>query len=251
MGALHAGHISLIERARAECDTVVVSIFVNPTQFNDPSDLQNYPRSEEQDLELLAAAGVDMVFAPSVGEVYPTPDVRQFDFEGLDSVMEGKYRPGHFNGVAQVVSRLFEMVKPSRAYFGEKDFQQLAIIRHMTSHLGLGVEIVGCPIVRDADGLALSSRNALLTADKRTAAPLIYRALSGAVDKRGMLSVNDFKRLIINTIDAHEHFKTEYFEVVDATTLQPVSEWGSQPGELRGCIAVHAGSIRLIDNIAL
>lgn len=252
MGALHSGHIALVERARAECDVVVVSIFVNPTQFNDPRDLQNYPRTEQADLELLSAAGADMVFAPSVSEVYPTPDTRRFDFGALESVMEGAHRPGHFNGVAQVVSRLFEIVRPSRAYFGEKDFQQLAIIRRMCADMALPVEIVGCPIVRGYDGLALSSRNALLTPEKRTAAPLINRALRCAADKRGMLPIEDFKRLIVSTINSNEHLRTEYFEVVDAQTLQPISDWGSDSQHpLRGCVAVFAGDVRLIDNIAL
>lgn len=249
MGALHSGHIALVERARAECDIVVVSIFVNPTQFNDPSDLQKYPRTEEADLLLLEAAGADYVFAPSVEEVYPEVDTRRFDFGALESVMEGAHRPGHFNGVAQVVSRLFDMVRPARAYFGEKDFQQLAIIRRMTAEMELPIEIVGCPIVRDVDGLALSSRNTLLVGEKRVAAPEIYRAISHAADKRGMLPVEDFKRLIISSIDSNEHLKVEYFEVVDAATLQPVSEWGK--GDLRACVAVFAGDVRLIDNIAL
>lgn len=252
MGALHSGHIALVERARAECDVVVVSIFVNPTQFNDPRDLQNYPRTEQADLELLAAAGADLVFAPAVSEVYPTPDTRRFDFGALESVMEGAHRPGHFNGVAQVVSRLFEIVSPSKAYFGEKDFQQLAIIRRMCADMALSVEIVGCPIVRGEDGLALSSRNALLTPEKRAAAPLINRALRCAADKRGMLPIEDFKRLIVSTIDSNEHLRTEYFEVVDAQTLQPISDWGSDSQHpLRGCVAVFAGDVRLIDNIAL
>ncbi len=251
MGALHRGHLSLVERARAECDTVVVSIFVNPTQFNDPHDLENYPRTEQEDLQLLRQAGVDWVFAPSVSEIYPEPDTRVFDFGPLDRVMEGACRPGHFNGVAQVVSRLFEIVRPARAYFGEKDFQQLAIVRRMVEELGLPIQVVGCPIVRDADGLAKSSRNLLLTPAARAAAPGIYRALSdvAAVARRDGYTVAQTKALITAQIDQSPELRTEYAEIVDAATLQPVSEWGALP--LRCCVAVRAGNIRLIDNIGM
>lgn len=252
MGALHAGHLSLVGECRKACDTVVVSIFVNPTQFNDPKDLENYPRTEEADLALLEAAGVDFVFAPPVEEIYPTPDTRVFDFGGLDRVMEGEHRPGHFNGVGQVVSRLFDIVRPDKAFFGEKDFQQLAIIRHMVRQLGLGVEIVGCPIIRDTDGLARSSRNMLLTREHRQAAPHIYEVLSDAVRSlRGAVSVADAKRIITERIDAEPLLKTEYVEIADAVTLQPAASWGNAVGNLRCFVAVHAGNIRLIDNIAI
>ena len=183
MGALHAGHRSLVERARRECATVVVSVFVNPTQFNDKTDLKNYPRTPEADLRLLEEVGADYVFMPSVEEVYPEPDTRTFDFGMIDKVMEGATRPGHFNGVAQVVSRLFDLVKPAKAYFGEKDFQQIAVIREMVRQLRIPVEIIPRPIVRGEDGLALSSRNTLLDTDHRTAAPYIYKVLKAAVEK--------------------------------------------------------------------
>lgn len=252
MGALHAGHLSLVGECRKACDTVVVSIFVNPTQFNDPKDLENYPRTEEADLKLLEAAGVDFVFAPSVEEVYPEPDMRVFDFGGLDRVMEGERRPGHFNGVGQVVSRLFDIVKPDKAFFGEKDFQQLAIIRHMARQLGSGIEIAGCPIVRDTDGLARSSRNMLLTPEHRQAAPHIYAVLSdAAISLRGAVSVADAKRIIAERIDSNPLLETEYVEIADSTTLQPATVWGDAVGDLRIFAAVRAGAIRLIDNVAI
>lgn len=252
MGALHAGHLSLVEQCRKTCDTVVVSIFVNPTQFNDPNDLKNYPRTEEADLKLLEAAGVDYVFAPSVEEVYPEPDTRVFDFGGLDSVMEGAHRPGHFNGVGQVVSRLFDIVKPDRAFFGEKDFQQLAIIRYMVQQMGLPIEIVGCPIVRDTDGLARSSRNMLLTSEHRQAAPHIYAVLREAVDTlRGTVTVAEAKEIIARRIDADPLLKTEYVEIAEADTLKRAETWGEKTGDLRCFVAVHAGAIRLIDNVAI
>lgn len=252
MGALHEGHLSLVRAAREACDTVVVSIFVNPTQFNDPKDLQNYPRTEEADLKLLEAAGVDFVFAPSVGEVYPEPDTRVFDFGRLDKVMEGEHRPGHFNGVGQVVSRLFDIVKPDKAFFGEKDFQQLAIIRNMVAQLGMQVGIVGCPIVRDTDGLARSSRNTLLTPAHRSAAPHIYEVLSDAVSSlRGTVPVAEAKRIIAERINAEPLLKTEYVEIAAAETLRPAQEWGSAVGDLRCFVAVQAGAVRLIDNVAI
>lgn len=252
MGALHEGHLSLVSRCREACDTAVVSIFVNPTQFNDPKDLENYPRTEEADLKLLEAAGVDFVFAPSVEEVYPEPDSRVFDFGGLDRVMEGEHRPGHFNGVGQVVSRLFQAVKPDKAFFGEKDFQQLAIIRYMVAQLGLPIEIVGCPIVRDTDGLARSSRNMLLTPEHRQAAPRIYAVLSdAAASLRGQVSVAEAKRIIAERIDAEPLLKTEYIEIASAATLRPAKAWGDAVGDLRCFAAVQAGNVRLIDNVAI
>ncbi len=250
MGALHEGHLSLVRACRSACDTTVVSIFVNPTQFNDPKDLENYPRTEEADLALLEEQGVDFVFAPAVDEIYPTPDTRVFDFGGLDRVMEGEHRPGHFNGVGQVVSRLFEIVRPNRAFFGEKDFQQLAIIRHMTAQLGLPIEIVGCPIVRDVDGLARSSRNTLLSPEHRAAAPRIYAVLAEAAESlRGKVSVPEAKRIITQRIDAEPLLRTEYIEIASADSLQPAADWGQRLGELRCFAAVHAGPVRLIDNV--
>ncbi|MDR0954638.1 MAG: pantoate--beta-alanine ligase [Rikenellaceae bacterium] len=250
MGALHAGHISLVERARAECDTVVVSIFVNPTQFNDPDDLIRYPRTPEADCALLAEAGTDIVFMPSVEEIYPAPDTRQFAFGALERVMEGEHRPGHFNGVGQVVSRLLEIVAPDRAYFGEKDYQQLAIIRELVRQLALPLEIVGCPIRRDADGLALSSRNVRLNAEQRAAAPAIYRTLVQAGEKASEMDVEQLEQWVAEQIDAVAELKTEYIAVADAATLQPVASWDA-PGDKRIFAAVWAGDVRLIDNIAL
>lgn len=231
---------------------MVVSVFVNPTQFNDPRDLDSYPRTESADLALLEAVGVDAVFAPSVDVIYPEPDNRNFDFGAIERVMEGASRPGHFNGVAQVVSRLFDIVAPDRAYFGEKDFQQLAIIRLMVRTLGYTtIEIVGCPIVRGKDGLALSSRNALLGKEQRAAAPEIYKALKhtsetldGAATKDSVL----LARLATEMINRNEHLAVEYIEIVDPETLQSVSKV-EQGQRVRICAAVRCGAVRLIDNV--
>lgn len=250
MGALHQGHISLVERARRECDKVVVSVFVNPTQFNDKTDLKNYPRTPEADAELLAAAGVDYVLFPSVEEIYPEPDTRCFDFGNIDKVMEGATRPGHFNGVAQVVSRLFAIVEPTKAYFGEKDFQQIAVIRAMCAQLGLTLEIVDCPIVRAEDGLALSSRNTLLTPEHRAAAPHIYHTLSAAAAKVGEVSPQELSAWVVEEVERNPLLKVIYFQAVDALSLQQVSSW-QESERVQGCIAVQAGQIRLIDNIKL
>ena len=250
MGALHQGHISLVELARKECDTVVVSVFVNPTQFNDKNDLKHYPRTPEADAALLEAAGVDFVLFPSVEEIYPEPDTRIFDFGQIDKVMEGATRPGHFNGVAQVVSRLFNIVEPTKAYFGEKDFQQIAVVRAMVAQLNLKVEIVDCPIIRDTDGLARSSRNTLLTAEHRAAAPHIYEVLSAAVAKVGELTPAELKAWVTAEVDKNPLLKVIYFEAVDALTMQSVESW-NECERIQGCIAVQAGDIRLIDNIKL
>lgn len=248
MGALHKGHISLVDRARNENECVIVSVFVNPTQFNDPDDLKNYPRTPERDLEMLRQAGVDIVFMPSVKEVYPETDMRVFDFGMIDKVMEGATRPGHFNGVAQVVSRLFDMVGPDRAYFGEKDFQQIAVIKALVAQSELKPEIVECPIVRESDGLAMSSRNALLTPAHREAAPAIYAALCRGAGAKGIMAVGDVVRMVTEEVEKSPHLKVIYFNIVNGATLQPVSDWGDSRN-LRGCIAVQAGSVRLIDNI--
>lgn len=248
MGALHEGHISLVKRCRKECDTVVVSIFVNPTQFNDQNDLVKYPRTPEADLALLEKAGVDCVFMPEVDEIYPEKDTRVFGFGELEQVMEGEHRPGHFNGVAQVVSRLFDIVKPDKAYFGEKDFQQLAIIRKMAEQLGLSLEIVGCPIERGADGLALSSRNARLNAKQREEAPMIYKTLKDAVGLKAEMNVNQLEKWISDKINECPELKTEYISIADAATLQPVDSW-DKTREERVFAAVWAGDVRLIDNI--
>lgn len=250
MGALHAGHRSLVERARRENDTVVVSVFVNPTQFNDKNDLKNYPRTPEADCAILEAAGADIVFMPTVEDIYPEPDTRQFDFGLVDKVMEGATRPGHFNGVAQVVSRLFALVNPARAYFGEKDFQQIAVIKAMVEQLSIDVEIVECVIVRGEDGLALSSRNELLTPEHRAAAPHIYATISQCAAKMETMSPAELTEWVVATIDSNPLLKTIYFEAVDARTMQRVEKW-SDSERIQGCCAVQAGNIRLIDNIRI
>lgn len=248
MGALHLGHLSLVERAAGENPVVVVSIFVNPTQFNDPDDLKRYPRNLEADLQLLSDTGCSIVFAPAPEEIYPEPDTRKFDFGSLERVMEGKHRPGHFNGVAQVVSRLFDIVKPARAYFGLKDFQQLAIINAMVKQLSLPVDIVACDIVREKSGLAMSSRNELLTPEQRKEAALIYDTLTRAVQLAGEKSVQELEEWVTVTINNSESLNVEYFEVVDNESLQHVHSWQEKGGKT-GCIAVFCGKIRLIDNI--
>jgi pantoate--beta-alanine ligase len=248
MGALHKGHLSLVDRAAKENDRVVVSIFVNPNQFNDPKDLKNYPRNIEADTLLLSSLPCDYLFTPEVDEVYPEPDTRKFDFGSLETVMEGNFRPGHFNGVAQVVSKLFEMVNPNKAYFGLKDFQQYAIIKKMVSMLNLQVTIVACDIVRETDGLAMSSRNILLTGEHRTVAPQIYRILQEARAEAGHFTPDEVKQHVKEKINFVGLLKLEYFEVVNELTLHTISDW-NQSGKKVGCIAVYAGSVRLIDNI--
>ncbi len=250
MGALHAGHRSLVERARRENRTVVVSVFVNPTQFNDPNDLRCYPRTPEADNRMLEEAGADYVLMPSVEEIYPEPDTRLFDFGTVDKVMEGATRPGHFNGVAQVVSRLFDIVRPARAYFGEKDFQQIAVIKAMVNQLGTEVGIVECDIVRDTDGLALSSRNTLLTPAHRAAAPHIYATLRRAVEKSHEMTPPELKAWVTAEIEREPLLKVIYYQSVDALTLQEVDAW-SDSERIQGCIAIQAGNIRLIDNIRI
>lgn len=248
MGALHNGHASLVGRSVEDNEVTVVSVFVNPTQFNDKSDLERYPRTLEADCRLLEGLGADYVFAPSVEEVYPEPDTRVFDFAPLDKVMEGVYRPGHFNGVAQIVSKLFLYVEPDRAYFGEKDFQQLAIIREMVRQLGLGLQIVGCPIVRESDGLALSSRNALLTPEQRTTALEISKSLFDSVNYAKEHSLAETKQWVEQAIASTEGLELEYYEIVDGTTLQAVDSW-EETDYIVGCITVYCGKVRLIDNI--
>ena len=250
MGALHNGHKSLVERARKENDTVVVSVFVNPTQFNDKNDLKNYPRTPEADCAVLESAGADIVFMPSVEDIYPEPDTRVFDFGLIDKVMEGATRPGHFNGVAQVVSRLFALVNPRRAYFGEKDFQQIAIIKAMVEQLNIDIEIVECAIVRGEDGLALSSRNELLTPEHRAAAPHIYATIRQCAEKMETMTPQELTEWVVATIDSHPLLKTIYFEAVDAKSMQRVEKW-SDSERIQGCCAIQAGQIRLIDNIRI
>lgn len=250
MGALHDGHMSLVSRARGENDAVAVSVFVNPTQFNNPDDLRTYPRTEEADLARLRAAGVDVAFVPTVEEMYPEPDTRVFPLGPVAEVMEGKMRPGHFNGVAQVVSRLFDMACPTRAYFGEKDFQQIAVIRKMVELEGgfNGLEVIDVPIKREADGLALSSRNVRLTPEHRAAAPGIYKVLTAAVDYARTHSVEETTRLVIDGINAVDGLETEYFQIVDGLTCQPIADWAESEMPV-GCVTVYAGDVRLIDNI--
>jgi pantoate--beta-alanine ligase len=229
---------------------VVVSIFVNPTQFNDKGDLERYPRNLQKDLDLLEPTSCHLVFAPEAREIYPEPDTRQFDFGMLELVMEGKFRPGHFNGVAQVVSRLFDIVEPEKAFFGQKDFQQLAIISEMVRQLNLPVEIVSCPIIRETDGLAMSSRNMLLTPEQRENAALISATLFAALGKTGQLSVQELCEWVIERINENPFLNTEYFEIVNTKTLLPVNSW-EDPCQKVGCVAVHCGKIRLIDNVLI
>lgn len=248
MGALHAGHVSLVKRCVAENDVTVVSVFVNPTQFNDKRDLELYPRTPDADCALLESVGCTYVFTPSVEEVYPEPDTRVFDLGAVAEVMEGRFRPGHFNGVAQIVSKLFAMVMPDRAYFGEKDFQQIAVIRAMEKQLGFGIEIVACPIVREADGLALSSRNARLTPEERRNAPKIADALFKSRIFAQSHTVEETIRYVVDAVNAVPGMRVEYYEIVDGYTLQPVTEW-QQSDFIAGCITVYNGDVRLIDNI--
>lgn len=248
MGALHAGHITLVERCVSENDVCVVSVFVNPTQFNDKNDLVNYPRTPEEDASLLKKAGCTYVFMPSVEEMYPEADTRKFGFGTLEEVMEGRFRPGHFNGVAQIVSKLFQAVLPHRAYFGEKDFQQLAIIRKMTSQLNFPVEIRPCPIVREADGLAMSSRNRRLIPEQREKAPQIAQFLFKSTTFASDKSIQETLEFVKNGLSSDSIFKLDYFEIVDGYTLQPVADW-KDSNYIVGCIAVYCGPIRLIDNI--
>lgn len=249
MGALHEGHISLVKEAKKNNDICIVSVFVNPTQFNNPEDLEKYPRTIERDAALLAEVGADFVFAPTVEQIYPEPDTRQFDFGKLDKVMEGEHRPGHFNGVAQVVSRLFDIVHPDRAYFGEKDFQQLAIIREMVKQFALDVEIVPMPILREVSGLALSSRNERLSAEQKEIATHIYKTLLfSSTEYFDRISVAQTIEIVSERINSFEPLRVEYFDIVDGYTLQSVSDW-SDSEYIVGCIAVYCGEVRLIDNI--
>ena len=248
LGALHAGHASLVERAVKENDVVVVSVFVNPTQFNDKNDLKNYPRTLDADCALLERIGATVAFAPSVEEMYPEEDTRQFSFAPLDTVMEGACRPGHFNGVAQIVSKLFYAVEPDRAYFGEKDFQQLAIIREMVRQLGMELEIVGCPIVREEDGLAMSSRNTLLSEDERERALTISSTLFASADFAKINTLAATKAFVEDMINDTPGLELEYYQIVDGNTLQEIGKW-SDSDYVVGCIALFCGNVRLIDNI--
>ena len=253
MGALHDGHASLVKQACTENDVCVVSVFVNPTQFNNKEDLLKYPRNIIKDSELLADLGVHFVFVPTPEEMYTQEEMEQefaFDFAGLDLVMEGKMRPGHFNGVVQVVSRLFDLVQPTRAYFGEKDFQQLAIIHHMVERSSLseryaGLKIVDCPIVREASGLAMSSRNERLSEQEKQTAVAISQTLFASLEWAKSASVKEVQQRVINTINAVDRLEVEYYEIVDKNTLQPTDSWDNAVG----CVTVYCGPVRLIDNI--
>ena len=250
MGALHAGHASLIRRSVSENDITVVSDFVNPTQFNDQNDLLRYPRNIDADCQLVEAIGADYIFYPSVEEMYPEADTRTFSYPPIDSVMEGPRRPGHFNGVCQIVSKLFYAVNPDRAYFGEKDFQQIAVIKAMVADLKIPVTICPCPIVREADGLALSSRNALLSADERNLAVNISKILFASKEFALAHTVDETLAFVVDSINAHEGLEVEYYEIVDGDSLQKVSSWNDSES-IVGCITVYCGQlpVRLIDNI--
>lgn len=249
MGALHEGHLQLVKRAVAECDYCVVSIFVNPTQFNNASDLAKYPRTLEADLAMLQAVGCNLVFAPEKNAMYADNELQttfEYNFEGLDEVMEGKFRPGHFNGVVQVVSKLFNLVKPTKAYFGEKDFQQLAIIHHMVKTLGFDVEVIDCPIVRETSGLAMSSRNERLTVEQRENAAHISKVLFESQTKTTTMTPAELMAWVTSEINKNPYLETEYFDIVDSKTLQTIQQWNTAAV---GCVAVFCGEVRLIDNI--
>lgn len=250
MGALHQGHASLVRRSVDDNDITVVSVFVNPTQFNDKNDLKNYPRTLEADCALLEECKADMVFAPSVEEMYPVEDKRVFEFPPVTTVMEGAHRLGHFNGVCQVVSRLFYIVRPTNAYFGEKDWQQIAVIKAMVKYLQLPVNIVECPIIRDQSGLALSSRNQLLSENERKIATNIFKYLDKSRVKAKKESVKQVHDFVVDNINAIEGLQVEYFEIVDGNTLLSISSW-DESDYVVGCITVYCGSIpvRLIDHI--
>ena len=250
MGALHEGHASLIKRSVQDNDITVVSVFLNPTQFNDKADLERYPKTLDEDVRLAEACGADFVFAPAVEEIYPEPDTRVFEFPPVTTVMEGARRPGHFNGVCQVVSRLFTIVAPDNAYFGEKDWQQIAVIKQLVDYMNSNITIVECPIIREADGLAMSSRNKLLTKEERAIAPAIYQALKDSLDYSKTHSVKETHDKVVAEINAIDGLEVEYFEIVDGKTLLAVDDWTSEYGVV-GCITVYCGMtpIRLIDHI--
>jgi len=250
MGALHDGHIQLVKTSVSQNDVTVVSIFVNPIQFNNPEDLAKYPRTIEADIEKLAGAGCDIVFSPSEHEMYPEPDNTVMEFGGLEKVMEGRFRPGHFRGVGIVVKRLFEITTPDRAYFGEKDYQQLAIIKNMVKNLSIPVEIVPCPIVREADGLAMSSRNMRLTPEHRAVAPEINKALLRAKENYSWFIPSGLEQLVTTEIEQNPGLRVEYAAVVDYVALQPFEDWMDSEHAVL-CVAVFAGNVRLIDNILL
>ncbi len=248
MGALHEGHLSLVDIAANDADTIIVSIFVNPTQFNDPNDLKDYPRNIRKDLELLSTHKVDAVFIPGIHDIYPFPDTRQFHFGKLDKVLEGAHRPGHFNGVAQVVSRLFSIVEPDIAFFGQKDYQQLLIIRKLTEMLAMPVEIIACPIIREADGLAMSSRNQLLTREERKHAPKIFETLLMAREMARHSPIPEVKLQSASDLNNDPLIDVEYFEIVNAENLEIIGD-RKEAAKILACTAVKIGKVRLIDNL--
>jgi pantoate--beta-alanine ligase len=248
MGALHQGHLSLVRKCLLSDSVSVVSIYVNPSQFNDINDLKNYPRNPVSDLGMLDAIGCHIVFMPDDNEMYPEPDTRKFDLGEIGNIMEGKHRPGHFNGVAQIVTKLFDAVQPDRAYFGQKDFQQLAIIRKIVADMHYPIEIIACPIIRETDGLAMSSRNQLLTPEQRKAAPIIFQALKMAKEMAGYANISQIKSHVNTLINRNPHLQLEYFELVESRTLAPLPDLQLK-NAVTACIAVKAGMIRLIDNI--
>lgn len=250
MGALHQGHISLVEKACSENEIVGSSIFVNPLQFNNPQDLEKYPRTLDHDLPMLEAAGCHIVFTPTPLEMYPEPVKKQYDFGELEHVMEGRYRPGHFNGVGIVVERLFDIFQPDKAYFGEKDYQQLLIVKSLVKQCGMSVEIIPCPIIRESDGLAMSSRNRRLSVDQRQHAPLIYQVMKQVRERRGDIPINTAKEQAFKTLQDSPWFDPEYVEICNQKTLQPTDSW-EEPEGLRIFVAAQMGSVRLIDNMSL
>ncbi|HJH60922.1 MAG TPA: pantoate--beta-alanine ligase [Bacteroidetes bacterium] len=250
MGALHEGHLSLVRRAEKENDIVVASVFVNPVQFNNSTDFEKYPRTPERDIEMLQNAGCDAVFVPSEKEIYPVPVTDKYDFGDLERVMEGVCRPGHFNGVAIVVRKLFEIVMPDRAYFGEKDFQQQAIIRKLVADLSLNLTIVPCDIVREKDGLAMSSRNMRLTPEERAVAPMIYKVLSEVAALKDSLSPDEMKKSALEKYADIKDFDVEYVEITDETNLKSIKSWDNCKNA-RIFVALQLGQVRLIDNLRI
>jgi pantoate--beta-alanine ligase len=252
MGALHRGHVSLVERAKKGCNLSVVSIFVNPTQFNDPKDLAKYPRTPEKDIEMLVECGCDVLFMPEAEEIYPlgtTPSVK-FNFGKLDKVLEGVFRPGHFDGMAQVVHRLLDIVKPNKLYMGQKDFQQVAIVESLIRQMKIAAELVMCPTLREEDGLAMSSRNVRLTSDDRLKATLIHKVLAEAAEMVGEYSPSEIQKISVNKLRAEPRFRLEYFEIVDGRTLLPIHLFEDTDYAV-AVTAVFVGDVRLIDNMIL
>lgn len=250
MGALHRGHITLVEEARRQCDKVVVSIFVNPTQFNNPQDLLKYPRTYEKDIEMLETAGCDVLFHPDVQEMYPTHEKRHWDFGAMSKTLEGHFRPGHFDGVLTIVEKLFEAVPAEKAFFGEKDFQQLSLIRKMTNQLGLGIEIIGCPLIREESGLAMSSRNMRLSQEEKEIAAAISRTLFAMAELKGKMMPAALVKYGLSMLSATKGIETEYLEIVDSETFEPLRDWtdSSIPVIL---VAAWVGGVRLLDNVIL